>query len=121
MYYRRAKEALKYVLDEFSFLKKVFIAIIVVNEKLLNITGKKKQASEAGKASAAKRAAKKKGSSNSDSSKDDQASNENSTVVENPLNEEQTDVQPTNNHKPLTINQEPIIDSSSNTRGEIRN
>ncbi|MDW5264060.1 hypothetical protein R7J40_19500, partial [Acinetobacter baumannii] len=70
------------------------------------------------KASAAKRAAKKKGSSNSDSSKDDQASNENSTVVENPLNEEQTDVQPTNNHKPLTINQEPIIDSSSNTRGE---
>ncbi|MDX6038510.1 hypothetical protein SH917_23130, partial [Acinetobacter baumannii] len=29
-----------------------------------------------------------------------------------------TDVQPTNNHKPLTINQEPIIDSSSNTRGE---
>ncbi|SSQ01937.1 Uncharacterised protein [Acinetobacter baumannii] len=27
-------------------------------------------------------------------------------------------MQPTNNHKPLTINQEPIIDSSSNTRGE---
>lgn len=34
------QKALKYVLDEFSFLKKVFIAIIVVNEKLLNTTGK---------------------------------------------------------------------------------
>lgn len=35
------QKALKYVLDEFSFLKKVFIAIIVVNEKLLNTTGKR--------------------------------------------------------------------------------
>lgn len=35
------KEALKYVLDEFFILEEVFIAIIVVNEKLLNTTGKR--------------------------------------------------------------------------------
>ena len=93
----------------------MFIAIIVVNEKLLNTT-EKKQASEAGKASAAKR---KERFVQQWFIKDDQSSNENSTVVENPLNEEQTGVQPTNNHKPLTINQEPIIDSSSNTRGKF--
>ncbi|UQM19540.1 YdaU family protein [Acinetobacter baumannii] len=112
------KEALKYVLDEFFILEEGVYRNNRCEREIAEYHGKKKQASEAGKASAAKRAAKKKGSSNSDSSKDDQASNENSTVVENPLNEEQTDVQPTNNHKPLTINQEPIIDSSSNAREE---
>lgn len=112
------KEALKYVLDEFFILEEGVYRNNRCEREIAEYHGKKKQASEAGKASAAKRAAKKKGSSNSGSSKDDQASNENSTVVENPLNEEQTGVQPTNNHKPLTINQEPIIDSSSNTRGE---
>lgn len=112
------KEALKYVLDEFFTLEEGVYRNNRCEREIAEFHGKKKQASEAGKASAAKRAAKKKGSYNSGSASDDQVSNENSTVVEDPLNEVQTDVQPTNNHKPVTINQEPYIDSSSNAREE---
>ncbi|MFW1892134.1 YdaU family protein [Acinetobacter geminorum] len=110
------KEALKYVLDEFFTLEEGEYRNNRCEREIAEFHGKKKQASEAGKASAAKRAAKKKGSNNGGSSNDDQASNENSTVVENQLSEENTGVQPTNNHKPLTSNQD--IDSSSKARGE---
>lgn len=110
------KEALKYVLDEFFTLEEGEYRNNRCEREIAEFHGKKKQASEAGKASAAKRAAKKKGSNNGGSSNDDQASNENSTVVENQLSEEHTGVQPTNNHKPLTSNQD--IDSSSKARGE---
>ncbi|RSO25884.1 YdaU family protein [Acinetobacter pittii] len=112
------KEALKYVLDEFFTLENGEYRNNRCEREIAEFHGKKKQASEAGKASAAKRAAKKKGSNNGGSSNDDESLNGNSTVVENALDEEQSDEQLTNNHKPLTINQEPLIDSSGNAREE---
>lgn len=60
MYYRRAKEALKYVLDEFFILEEGVYRNNRCEREIAEYHGKKKQASEAGKASAAKRAAKRK-------------------------------------------------------------
>jgi len=62
------------------------------NKEIENYKQQLTTASKAGKASALKR-----------------AMNKNTTSVELALNERSTDVQPTNNHKPLTINQEPNI------------
>ncbi|MFH4175015.1 YdaU family protein, partial [Acinetobacter baumannii] len=56
------KEALKYVLDEFFILEEGVYRNNRCEREIAEYHGKKKQASEAGKASAAKRAAKKKGS-----------------------------------------------------------
>ena len=56
-------------------------------------------ASKAGKASAAKRAL-----------------NKNPTGVERSLDLRSTDVQPTNNHKPITINQEPKVKTQRGSR-----
>ena len=56
-------------------------------------------ASKAGKASALKR-----------------AMNKNPTSVEQALNERSTDVQPTNNHKPITNNQEPKVKQHKGSR-----
>ena len=106
--------ALKYVLDEFFTLNDGVYVNNRCEREIAEFHGKKKQASEAGKASAAKRAAKKKNPSNGGSSNSDQPSNENSTTVENPLNENLADEQLTINHKPVTN----IIDSSSNAREE---
>ena len=106
--------ALKYVLDEFFNLDNGMYVNNRCEREIAEYHGKKKQASDAGKASAAKRAAKKKNPSNGGSSNDNEQPNENSTTVEAPLNEEQSYVQPTINHKPLTNNQ--FIDSSSNVR-----
>lgn len=106
--------ALKYVLDEFFTLNNGVYVNNRCEREIAEFHGKKKQASEAGKASAAKRAAKKKSSSNNGPSNNDQESNENPTTVENPLNENLTDEQLTINHKPVTN----IIDSSSNARAE---
>ena len=106
--------ALKYVLDEFFTLNDGVYVNNRCEREIAEFHGKKKQASEAGKASAAKRAAKKNNQSNGGSSNGDQVSNENSTTVENPLNEKLTDEQLTINHKPVTN----IIDSSSNAREE---
>jgi uncharacterized protein YdaU (DUF1376 family) len=108
--------ALKYVLDEFFNLDNGMYVNNRCEREIAEYHGKKKQASDAGKASAAKRAAKKKKSSNGGSSNDNDQTNENSTTVEAPLNEEQSDVQPTINHKPLTNNQSN--NSSSDAREE---
>jgi len=56
-------------------------------------------ASKAGKASALKR-----------------AMNKNPTSVEQSLNERSTEVQPTNNHEPITINQEPKVKQHKGSR-----
>lgn len=122
--------ALKYVLEEFFTLQDGAYINNRCEREIAEFHGKRKQASEAGKASAKKRAEKKRqdpngGSSNAkqsncDSSTDvEDQSNENSTTVEAALNENLTDEQPTINHKPLTINQEPVTNNysgSSNTR-----
>lgn len=122
--------ALKYVLEEFFTLQDGAYINNRCEREIAEFHGKRKQASEAGKASAKKRAEKKRqdpngGSSNAKQSNDDSStdvedqSNENSTTVEAALNENLTDEQPTINHKPLTINQEPVTNNysgSSNTR-----
>lgn len=122
--------ALKYVLEEFFTLQDGAYINNRCEREIAEFHGKRKQASEAGKASAKKRAEKKRqdpngGSSNAKQSNGDSStdvedqSNENSTAVEAALNENLTDEQPTINHKPLTINQEPVTNNysgSSNTR-----
>lgn len=122
--------ALKYVLEEFFTLQDGAYINNRCEREIAEFHGKRKQASEAGKASAKKRAEKKRqdpngGSSNAEQSNGDSStdvedqSNENSTNVEAALNENLTDEQPTINHKPLTINQEPVTNNysgSSNTR-----
>lgn len=122
--------ALKYVLEEFFTLQDGAYINNRCEREIAEFHGKRKQASEAGKASAKKRAEKKQqgpngGSSNAKQSNGDSStdvedqSNENSTTVEAALNENLTDEQPTINHKPLTINQEPVTNNysgSSNTR-----
>lgn len=122
--------ALKYVLEEFFTLQDGAYINNRCEREIAEFHGKRKQASEAGKASAKKRAEKKQqgpngGSSNAEQSNGDSStdvedqSNENSTNVEAALNENLTDEQPTINHKPLTINQEPVTNNysgSSNTR-----
>lgn len=122
--------ALKYVLEEFFTLQDGAYINNRCEREIAEYHGKRKQASDAGKASAKKRAEKKQqdpngGSSNAEQSNDDSStdvedqSNENSTTVEAALNENLTDEQPTINHKPLTINQEPVTNNysgSSNTR-----
>ena len=122
--------ALKYVLEEFFTLQDGAYINNRCEREIAEFHGKRKQASEAGKASAKKRAEKKQqdpngGSSNAKQSNGDSStdvedqSNENSTAVEAALNENLTDEQPTINHKPLTINQEPVTNNysgSSNTR-----
>lgn len=122
--------ALKYVLEEFFTLQDGAYINNRCEREIAEFHGKRKQASEAGKASAKKRAEKKRqdpngGSSNAKQSNGDSStnvedqSNENSTTVEAALNENLTDEQPTINHKPLTINQEPLTNNysgSSNTR-----
>lgn len=122
--------ALKYVLEEFFTLQDGAYINNRCEREIAEFHGKRKQASEAGKASAKKRAEKKQqdpngGSSNAEQSNGDSStdvedqSNENSTTVEAALNENLTDEQPTINHKPLTINQEPVTNNysgSSNTR-----
>ena len=122
--------ALKYVLEEFFTLQDGAYINNRCEREIAEFHGKRKQASEAGKASAKKRAEKKRqdpngGSSNAKQSNGDSStnvedqSNENSTTVEAALNENLTDEQPTINHKPLTINQEPVTNNysgSSNTR-----
>lgn len=122
--------ALKYVLEEFFTLQDGAYINNRCEREIAEYHGKRKQASDAGKASAKKRAEKKQqdpngGSSNAKQSNDDSStdvedqSNENSTTVEAALNENLTDEQPTINHKPLTINQEPVTNNysgSSNTR-----
>lgn len=122
--------ALKYVLEEFFTLQDGAYINNRCEREIAEFHGKRKQASEAGKASAKKRAEKKRqdpngGSSNAKQSNGDSStdvedqSNENSTNVEAALNENLTDEQPTINHKPLTINQEPVTNNysgSSNTR-----
>lgn len=122
--------ALKYVLEEFFTLQDGAYINNRCEREIAEFHGKRKQASEAGKASAKKRAEKKRqdpngGSSNAKQSNGDSStdvedqSNENSTTVEEALNENLTDEQPTINHKPLTINQEPVTNNysgSSNTR-----
>ncbi|WKT72001.1 YdaU family protein [Acinetobacter variabilis] len=121
--------ALKYVLEEFFTLQDGAYINNRCEREIAEFHGKRKQASEAGKASAKKRAEKKQqgpngGSSNAEQSNGDSStdvedqSNENSTNVEAALNENLTDEQPTINHKPLTINQEPVTNNysgSSNT------
>ena len=122
--------ALKYVLEEFFTLQDGAYINNRCEREIAEFHGKRKQASEAGKASAKKRAEKKQqgpngGSSNAEQSNGDSStdvedqSNENSTTVEAALNENLTDEQPTINHKPLTINQKPVTNNysgSSNTR-----
>lgn len=111
--------ALKYILDEFFTLEDGVYINTRCEREIADYHGKRKQASEAGKASAKKRAAKKQqdpngGSSNADQSKDEGSAdvedqlNEKPTTVEGASNENLTDVQPTINHKPLTNNHEPI-------------
>jgi hypothetical protein len=65
------------------------------DEQILDYRNKQKSASMAGKKSAEVRKA----------SKD--------VGLERPLNDRTTTVQPTNNHKPITINQEPIKESAT--------
>ena len=111
--------ALVYVLDEFFTLKDGVYVNSRCEREIAEYHGKRRQASEAGKASAKKRAEKKQQNPNDGSSGADQSNSQSSTDVENPLNENLTDAQPTNNHKPLTNNHEPvtnIIDSSSNAQ-----
>jgi len=103
--------ALKYVLEEFFTLQDGAYINNRCEREIAEFHGKRKQASEAGKASAKKRAEKKQqgpngGSSNAEQSNGDSStdvedqSNENSTNVEAALNENLTDEQPTINHKP---------------------
>lgn len=103
--------ALKYVLEEFFTLQDGAYINNRCEREIAEFHGKRKQASEAGKASAKKRAEKKRqdpngGSSNAKQSNGDSStdvedqSNENSTTVEEALNENLTDEQPTINHKP---------------------
>ncbi|KGH50384.1 hypothetical protein GS19_08165 [Acinetobacter idrijaensis] len=111
--------ALKYVLDEFFTLKDGVYINNRCEREIAEYHGKRKQASDAGKASAKKRAEKKQRNSDGGSSNDDHSNsrsstdvegqlNENPTTVEAALNGNLTDVQPTINHKPLTNNHEPI-------------
>lgn len=64
------------------------------DSEIAQYTAKKQQASNAGKASAQRR------------------SNARSTTVQQPLANGSTDVQPTNNHKPITNNQETVVDAA---------
>lgn len=111
--------ALKYVLDEFFTLEDGVYINNRCEREIAEYHGKRKQASDAGKASAKKRAEKKQRNSDGGSSNDDHSNsrsstdvegqlNENPTTVEAALNGNLTDVQPTINHKPLTNNHEPI-------------
>lgn len=106
--------ALNYVLEEFFTLHDDAYVNNRCEREIAEFHGKRKQASEAGKASAKKRAAKKQQSSSNGSSDSEHSNDDNSTDVEQASNENLTDVQPTNNHKPLTINQEPFNSGSSN-------
>lgn len=98
-------KALMYVLEEFFTLNDGLYVNNRCEREIAEFHGKRKQASEAGKASAKKRAAKKQQNQGGGSSTGEQPINDNSTTVETPLNENLTDVQPTINHKPLTNNQ----------------
>lgn len=104
-------KALQYVLDEFFTLNDGLYINNRCEREIAEYHGKRKQASEAGKASAKKRAAKKQQDPNGGSSQVELKNNESSTTVENPLDENLTDEQLTINHEPVTN----IIDSSSNT------
>jgi uncharacterized protein YdaU (DUF1376 family) len=72
------------------------------DEQILDYRNKQKSASAAGKKSAEVRKA----------SKDDN--------LERPLNDRTTTVQPTINHKPITINQEPIKESATKVAKSTR-
>lgn len=98
-------EALKYILDEFFKLEDGLHVNSRCEREIAEYHGKRKQASEAGKASAKKRAAKKQQAQEDCSPSDEQPDNSSSTTVETPLNENSSDEQPTINHKPLTSNQ----------------
>lgn len=111
--------ALKYILDEFFTLEDGAYINNRCEREIAEYHGKRKQASDAGKASAKKRAAKKQQDPNGGSSNDDRSNSgssttvegqlsENPTTVEETLNGNLTDEQPTINHKPLTNNHEPI-------------
>ena len=104
-------KALQYVLDEFFTLNDGLYINNRCEREIAEYHGKRKQASEAGKASAKKRAAKKQQDPNGGSSQVKLTNNESSTTVENPLDENLTDEQLTINHEPVTN----IIDSSGNT------
>lgn len=106
--------ALNYILDEFFILQDGAYLNNRCEREIAEFHGKRKQASDAGKASAKKRAAKKQQPQNNGSSDNEQSNDDNSTDVEQASNENLTDVQPTNNHKPLTNNQEPFNSGSSN-------
>lgn len=110
--------ALNYVLDEFFTIQDGLYVNNRCEREITEFHGKRKQASEAGKASAKKRASKKQQNQDNGSSGDDQANIENSTDVKQASNENSTDVQPTINHKPLTNNQEPDNSCSSTREAE---
>lgn len=113
-------ECLRYVLEEFFTLEDGSYVNKRCEREIAEFHGKRKQASEAGKASAQKRAVKKQQGNNGGSSNDDQQHNECSTVVDESLNENPTDEKLTNNHKPLTINQS-YSDSSNTCENENSN
>jgi uncharacterized protein YdaU (DUF1376 family) len=107
-------KALQYVLDEFFILNDGIYINNRCEREIAEYHGKRKQASEAGKASAKKRAAKKQQHPKGSTSLVGQVDSDSSTTVENSLNENLTNEQLTNNHEPVTN----IIDSSSNAREE---
>lgn len=106
--------ALKYVLEEFFKLDDGLYINNRCEREIAEFHSKRKQASEAGKASAKKRAAKKQQGDGGGSSNDNQQVNESLTTVEDQLNENSSDEQLTINHKPLTSNQS--YSGSSNPR-----
>jgi uncharacterized protein YdaU (DUF1376 family) len=89
---REQQDALKGILEMFFQLIDDSWHHTRCDKEIANYQQQIDTASKAGKASAAKR-----------------AMNKNTTNDEQTFNERSTDVQPTNNHKPITINQEPYI------------
>ncbi|WP_312586563.1 YdaU family protein [Acinetobacter sp.] len=116
--------ALKYVLDEFFNLEDGVYINNRCEREIAEFHSKRKQASEAGKASAKKRAAKKQQDPNGGSSNADHSNSESSTDVKDQLNENPTTVEAASNEnltdEQLTINHKPVtnIYSSSGIREE---
>ncbi|MDO5541742.1 MAG: YdaU family protein [Acinetobacter sp.] len=107
------KTALRFVLSEFFELVDNTYVQSRCEREIAEYHAKKEQQSKAGRASAEKRSNRKAPSVNSPNKENNtpvqEESNECSTDVEQPLND------PSTNHKPLTNNQEPIINTHTNT------
>ena len=109
------KQALEFVLDEFFEKQDDFYFNNRCESEIKQYQDKLETAIKAGKASgeARRKKANKKQRKDLDAKGVDDETNDRSTDVEQTLNENIQNVEPTNNHEPLTINQEPKINNNN--------